>query len=225
MFYSAFCDGEFAPVADNIALQGLRLDLVNGWRLKQFRFGNKTALDRLFCIDAVIEYEIARLEADPKAKRNDGLLGNIAEPCFSTQFSRKLFVAKEGDPDIFIKWQATPSSEVTYEPCEFKTGNGDISKLYKPGAPRFVAYCYVLDNSNGRRFVEPQIMLRTQFLEMLERNGLTQVSLPDKDHPTTRVRVKGQSSKLFKWLDGYGLPLDPDAVYTPGDFEDVDLNA
>lgn len=214
----SYFDCDFAPL-----MSSLRSEIVNAWRKRLFTLGNKTSLERLLAIDKHLAEGYERYLYEGTI--DTGLFGDVAEIAHSAKFSLKTWVASPGEPDIHIKWRATPSSEITYESCEFKTGNGDISALYEPRASRFVAYCYILENSNGRRWVEPQLLLRTQFLEMLERNDLVQVSKPDKLHPTTRVRVKGQSAKLYRWLEGYGLPLDPDAVYTPDDFEDIDLNA
>ena len=221
--YFSDLNAPFMPLNESLALSGLRLEIVNGWRRHLYNLGNKDSLERLVCMDWKIAHENERL-AQPNEKPDDGLLGKIAEPVFSAKFSRKRYVSKPGKPDIFIKFQPTPESPIKYIPCEFKTGNGDISALYGKGAPRFVAYCYILDNSNGRRWLEPQIMLRSDFLEMLERNDLEHGEKPDPLHPTARIRVKGQSAKLYKWLDNYCLPLNPNAVYTPDDFEEIDLD-
>ena len=236
-------NGNFSIIPEGATvLKGVRLALVNDLRKRLYEAGNKKSLERLGHIDSLIKEATEKQasagttwdrkkQAQVEKSVCDGLLGCVLEIAYCAKYSRKTWVAKQGKTDIFIKYQATPESPVQYLPCEVKTGNGDINALFDAGAPRFVAYCYILDNSNGRRYCEPQIMLRTQFLKMLEDNDLVTLDrgeasgAKNNQHPTDRLRVKGQSAKLYKWLTEYGLPLNSEAVYTPGDFEEIDLEA
>ena len=201
----------FTELKENEFLNGLRLEVVNIYRKRLYDNNNKKSLERLAVIDEMVN----------NGAYAGGLFGAIMELVNATKFSRKMALSTQHRPDIFIKYRATESSEIDYIPCECKTGNGELNELYKAGASRFVIYCYILDNKNGKRWLEPQVMPRAVFLEMLEKNGLIDHAPADKLHGE-RLRVKGQSAKLYKWLENYGLPFDPDAIYTASDFEEID---
>lgn len=152
----------------------------------------------------------------------DGLTGCVFEMCLASRYSCKDDLSEANEADIYIKYKPAGASNYGTYKCEVKTGNGDINDLYNKKTSAFVAYAFILDNSNGRKYCPPQLFRKSDFLAFLENNGLIQECPPDKNHPIARRRIKGQSAKLYRFLCEYGLPLDNNAVYCEADFEDVD---
>lgn len=174
---------------------------------KAEKIGTKASLARAEKMRAYL----ANIEND------NGFYGRIIELDTCTQKSTKKRVASQGKADTYIKLEI--NGKIRRLPCESKINGGRIESLYKAGAPKFVAYTLDFSNSNGTRELPQMIIPTAVFLYVLETLGAIKSTNGNNPERAIQHTLK----RWGDWLEEYWLPFDPEAVYTEGDFEDIEI--
>lgn len=146
-----------------------------------------------------------------------GAYGRIIELDTCTKKSTKKRVASQGKNDTYIKMEI--NGKIRRIACESKINGGRIEQLYKAGAPRFVAYTLDFSNSNGTRELPQMVIPTSVFLAVLEK--LNCIKSTNGTNPERAIQHTKKA--WFEWLDNYYLPLDPEAIYTEADFEEIEI--
>ena len=161
--------------------------------------------------------EIARHAAN--IGHDDGAAGRIFELSCASTYSRKTRVSKQGQADVFIKY------ERGHVAAECKTNGGRIGSLRKSNAPRFVIYRldFVQKHKAGKnteaydeeRHIDPVLIPTAIFLAALDRFGATKST--NGKHPEEAIQPS--SKKFFEWLLDWPIPVEPSLTYTADDSE------
>lgn len=147
---------------------------------------------------------------------DDGAVGRIREILAKSTYSKQRNFAKQGATDCFV-WVTVDGKPRKYR-AERKTNGGRIESLLSANAPAYVVYSMDICNastSNQRRVIEPIVLKTEFFLSLLEECNATKCT--NGKHPETAIQVS--SKKLFLALADYPIPYDPNARYTPDDFD------
>ena len=169
---------------------------------------------------AIREAEIARHLAN--AAHDNGALGRAFELACASEYSRKTRVSKQGQADVYIKFErGTVRAEV-------KTNGGRIEGLRSSSAPRFVIYRlrFVQKHKAGKhteaydevREIDPVLIPTEVFLAALDRFHATKST--NGKNPEEAIQVS--SKKFFEWLLDWPIPYDPALRYTEEDFEGLE---
>lgn len=153
---------------------------------------------------------------------SDGTAGRIFELECASVYSRKTHVSKQGQADIYIKYERGT------RPAECKTNGGRIGSLYAKNAPAFVVYR--LDWVQHRKptkakpngfcisvYVEPKIIPTSLFLAKLSEFGAIKSTNGTNPEPAIQV----SSKKWHEWLASYPVNYDSEKRYTASDFENL----
>lgn len=153
---------------------------------------------------------------------SDGTAGRIFELECASVHSRKTHVSKQGQADIYIKYERGT------RPAECKTNGGRIGSLYAKNAPAFVIYR--LDWVQHRKptkkkpngfcvsvYVEPKIIPTSLFLAKLAEFGAIKSTNGTNPEPAIQV----SSKKWHEWLASYPVNYDSARCYTANDFENL----
>ena len=164
--------------------------------------------------------EIARHAAN--IGHDDGAAGRIFELSCASTYSRKTRVSKQGQADVFIKYERGNYA------AECKTNGGRIANLRKRNAPKFVIYRldFVQKHKAGKnteaydeeRHIDPVLIPTAVFLAALDRFGATKST--NGKHPEEAIQPS--SKKFFEWLLDWPIPFDPSLTYTADDFEGLE---
>jgi hypothetical protein len=191
----------------------------------------------------IIAWEMARLENKKRTKaeeerlayakktlaneKDDGRIGKVFEALFVGEKSRKKRCSKQGKVDNYFYLDGKRY------PVEYKINGGRIESLYKHTKPEkaFIVYgmeftTKVTKKKDGSlsggelRVVTPVIMTVKDFLTVIETLNAWKV-LTDKSGKERAVQ--GDSTKLWKVLNEYPIPFNPENHYSSADFEDIEL--
>lgn len=153
---------------------------------------------------------------------DDGRLGRAFELECASRYSRKVRVSKQGQADVFIKYERGNYA------AECKTNGGRIEALRAANAPKFVIYRldFIQKHKaskskpawNEVRHIDPVLVPTKVFLAALDRFGATKST--NGDHPEEAIQVS--SKKFYEWLLDWPIPFDPSLHYTADDFEGLE---
>lgn len=150
---------------------------------------------------------------------SDATLGMITELASATDRTRKTRVAKQGANDTSIKMLV--NGKIKYVPCEVKTNGGRVSALYEKNAPKYVIYSMNVQNSLVKtpRVLAPIVIRTDLFLTVLEECN----ALKNTNGVNPELAIQCTSKKLFARLSEYPIPYNANTVYSPSDFEDIEI--
>lgn len=194
-----------------------QLNRVNDWIAKEESKGGKLATARAA--------EMRRHLSN--AGHDSGAFGRIAELASHTDKSRKVKVATQGKADTAIKLET--GGKVRYVAAEVKTNGGRIASLLSKGAPAYVVYSmdFVQKHKASKskaawdetRHVDPVVIPTAVFLDMLR--ACNAIKSTNGNNPEPAIQVS--SKRLYEMLLDWPIPYEPDTVYTPDDFDGLEV--
>lgn len=150
------------------------------------------------------------------ADKDDGAFGRIKELSSHSTKSRKSRVSAQGKNDTSIKMLI--NGKIRYIGIEVKTNGGRIENLYHANAPKYIAYSIDIDNSLARRHTTTKLFPTEIFLEILE--SVNAIKNTNGRNPERAVQAV--SKKLYDIVSEWAIPYDPNATYTPEDFDGLE---